>query len=180
MEIVSVQRKNYLWLLFRFIKVYTERISWRAITGDSGRSRGLDHRAMPGAPVSYRLKLECCMCYIIFFSSCVLALCSHILFFFHSILYITLYTLSDQLYMSLKTRASIFFLSQGDSRYFISNCKDQTLKLWDVRNFSDSSSVNVSAISTPPLKCIFPISTNKKKPCLIQTCLPSRNFRICP
>ena len=35
MEIVSVQRKNYLWLLFRFIKVCTERISWRAIAGDS-------------------------------------------------------------------------------------------------------------------------------------------------
>ena len=34
MEIVSVQRKNYLWLPFRFIKVYTERISWRAIAGD--------------------------------------------------------------------------------------------------------------------------------------------------
>ena len=49
MEIVSVQRKNYLWLLFRFIKVYTERISWRAIagdpvvwtTGDAGRSSKL-------------------------------------------------------------------------------------------------------------------------------------------
>ena len=26
------------------------------LAGDSGRSRGLDHRAMPGAPVSYRLK----------------------------------------------------------------------------------------------------------------------------
>ena len=28
------------------------------LAGDSGRSRGLDHRAMPGAPVSYRLKLD--------------------------------------------------------------------------------------------------------------------------
>ena len=28
------------------------------LAGDSGRSRGLDHRAMPGAPVSYRLM--CC------------------------------------------------------------------------------------------------------------------------
>ena len=27
------------------------------LAGDSGRSRGLDHRAMPGAPVSYRLSL---------------------------------------------------------------------------------------------------------------------------
>ena len=26
------------------------------LAGDSGRSRGLDHRAMPGAPVSYRLR----------------------------------------------------------------------------------------------------------------------------
>ena len=26
------------------------------LAGDSGRSRGLDHRTMPGAPVSYRLK----------------------------------------------------------------------------------------------------------------------------
>ena len=34
MEIVSVQRKNCLWLLFRFIKVYRERISWRALAGD--------------------------------------------------------------------------------------------------------------------------------------------------
>ena len=34
MEIVSVQRKNYLLLLFRFINMYTERISWRAIAGD--------------------------------------------------------------------------------------------------------------------------------------------------
>ena len=28
------------------------------LAGDSGRSRGLDHRAMPGAPVSYRLKIK--------------------------------------------------------------------------------------------------------------------------
>ena len=41
MEIVSVQRKNYLCLLFRFIKVYTKRISWRAIAGDPGRSSKL-------------------------------------------------------------------------------------------------------------------------------------------
>ena len=27
------------------------------LAGDSGRSRGLDHRAMPGAPVSYRLSI---------------------------------------------------------------------------------------------------------------------------
>ena len=26
------------------------------LADDSGRSRGLDHRSMPGAPVSYRLK----------------------------------------------------------------------------------------------------------------------------
>ena len=26
------------------------------LAGDSGRSRGLNHRAMPGAPVSYRLR----------------------------------------------------------------------------------------------------------------------------
>ena len=46
MEIVSVQRKNFLCLLFRFIKVYTKRISWRAIPwfgppGDAGRSSKL-------------------------------------------------------------------------------------------------------------------------------------------
>ena len=34
MKIVSIHRKNYLWLLFRFKKVYTERISWRAIAGN--------------------------------------------------------------------------------------------------------------------------------------------------
>ena len=28
------------------------------LAGDSGRSRGLDHRAMPGAPVSYRLNTK--------------------------------------------------------------------------------------------------------------------------
>ena len=72
------------------------------------------------------------------------------IFYFFFIILSSFYTLSDQLYMSLKTSASIFFLSQGDSRYFISNCKDQTLKLWDVRNFSDSSAVNVSGISTQP------------------------------
>ena len=27
------------------------------LAGDSGRSRGLDHRAMPDAPVSYRLNV---------------------------------------------------------------------------------------------------------------------------
>ena len=27
------------------------------LAGDSGRSRGLDHRAMPGAPVSHRLNV---------------------------------------------------------------------------------------------------------------------------
>ena len=61
MEIVSVQRKNYLWLLFSFIKVYTERISWRAIAsvaGDSWRSRSKDYRAMARAAVSYRLRLN--------------------------------------------------------------------------------------------------------------------------
>ena len=46
MEIVSVQRKNYLCLLFRLIKVYTERISWRAIPWFGP----------PGPPVSYRLR----------------------------------------------------------------------------------------------------------------------------
>ena len=41
------------------------------LAGDSGRSRGLDHRAMPGAPVSYRLsnklylKCKCVPYYII-------------------------------------------------------------------------------------------------------------------
>ena len=30
------------------------------LAGDSGRSRGLDHRAMPGAPVSYRLMKRPC------------------------------------------------------------------------------------------------------------------------
>ena len=34
MEIVSFQRQNYLWLLFRFIKVYTKHISWPAIAGN--------------------------------------------------------------------------------------------------------------------------------------------------
>ncbi|GFR62296.1 DDB1- and CUL4-associated factor 11 [Elysia marginata] len=34
-----------------------------------------------------------------------------------------------------------FIDSKGDSRYFISNCKDQTLKLWDARKFSDLSTV---------------------------------------
>lgn len=35
-----------------------------------------------------------------------------------------------------------FIDSKGDSRYFISNCKDQTLKLWDVRKFSDPSTIS--------------------------------------
>ena len=29
--------------------------------------------------------------------------------------------------------------SKGDGRYFISNCKDQTVKLWDIRRMSDAS-----------------------------------------
>lgn len=29
--------------------------------------------------------------------------------------------------------------SRGDGRYLITNCKDQTIKLWDVRAFSDQT-----------------------------------------
>ena len=34
-------------------------------------------------------------------------------------------------------------LIQGDGRYLISNCKDQSIKLWDVRKFSDQSALEV-------------------------------------
>ncbi|GFN89835.1 Ddb1- and cul4-associated factor 11 [Plakobranchus ocellatus] len=34
-----------------------------------------------------------------------------------------------------------FIDSKGDGRYFISNSKDQTLKLWDVRHFSDTAGI---------------------------------------
>ena len=54
MGIVSVQRKNYLWLLFRFIKVYGTHF----LAGDSWRSRSKDYRDMAGAPVNYRLSTK--------------------------------------------------------------------------------------------------------------------------
>uniref|UniRef100_A0A0B6YVT7 Uncharacterized protein n=1 Tax=Arion vulgaris TaxID=1028688 RepID=A0A0B6YVT7_9EUPU len=31
--------------------------------------------------------------------------------------------------------------SKGDARYFVSNCKDQTLKLWDIRHFSNQDGI---------------------------------------
>ena len=40
------------------IPFYKSVYETRFLAGDSGRSRGLDHRAMPGAPVSYRLRTE--------------------------------------------------------------------------------------------------------------------------
>ncbi|KAL3531393.1 hypothetical protein ACH5RR_010715 [Cinchona calisaya] len=36
-----------------------------------------------------------------------------------------------------------FLDSRGDSRYFISNGKDQTIKLWDIRNMSSNSPCNL-------------------------------------
>lgn len=37
----------------------------------------------------------------------------------------------------------IFTVLQGDARFLISNSKDQTIKLWDVRKFSPSVGVEV-------------------------------------
>lgn len=34
--------------------------------------------------------------------------------------------------------------SRGDGRYLISNSKDQSIKLWDVRVFSDEAAANES------------------------------------
>ena len=39
-------------------------------------------------------------------------------------------------------RAILMFV-QGDGRYLISNCKDQSIKLWDVRKFSGQSALEV-------------------------------------
>ncbi|CAG5115960.1 unnamed protein product, partial [Candidula unifasciata] len=40
--------------------------------------------------------------------------------------------------------------SKGDARYLISNCKDQTMKLWDIRQFSDPEGIEETkrAVST--------------------------------
>ena len=35
-------------------------------------------------------------------------------------------------------------LLQGDSRYLLSNSKDQCIKLWDMRNFSSQDAQDVS------------------------------------
>ena len=37
---------------------------------------------------------------------------------------------------------------QGDGRYLISNSKDQTIKLWDMRKFSSESAQSVSLSCT--------------------------------
>lgn len=34
--------------------------------------------------------------------------------------------------------------SQGDARYLISNSKDQTIKLWDIRRFSSQEGMEAS------------------------------------
>ena len=39
--------------------------------------------------------------------------------------------------------------SKGDGRYFISNCKDQTVKLWDVRRMSDASAAAAKTKERP-------------------------------
>ena len=35
--------------------------------------------------------------------------------------------------------------TRGDDRYVLSNSKDQTIKLWDVRRFSDTQAAEVSS-----------------------------------
>ena len=56
-------------------------------------------------------------------------------------------------------------LIQGDGRYLISNCKDQSIKLWDVRKFSSQSALEVCTIyfckyyvceNAPPLRVPLP------------------------
>ena len=37
----------------------------------------------------------------------------------------------------------IVLILQGDGRYLISNSKDQTIKLWDMRKFASKDSVRV-------------------------------------
>ena len=36
--------------------------------------------------------------------------------------------------------------SRGDDRYIVSNSKDQTLKLWDVRRFSSETAIRASLL----------------------------------
>ena len=39
-----------------------------------------------------------------------------------------------------------FIDSRGDGRYFISNSKDQTIKLWDIRTMSTTTSLRYMCI----------------------------------
>jgi hypothetical protein len=44
-----------------------------------------------------------------------------------------------------------FSLFQGDARYLLSNSKDQTMKLWDIRMFSTEAAIMVKTITI----CLF-------------------------
>lgn len=76
-------------------------------------------------------------------------------------------------------RAGITYLDlKGDGRHFISNSKDQTIKLWDMRKFSSKKEENRTRESLPapdwdyrwqpvPKQCKFQIILEEKEDYLI-------------
>lgn len=59
-----------------------------------------------------------------------------------------------------------FIDSRGDGRYFISNGKDQTIKLWDIRKMASDITWLVCSSSTRCLEFGFNISLPKHQ-CLL-------------
>ncbi len=56
-----------------------------------------------------------------------------------------------------------------DTRYLISNCKDQSIKLWDMRRFANDSTIQKSRIASSAINRVWdyrvevPPRTCKKK-----------------
>ena len=46
--------------------------------------------------------------------------------------------------LSIIMNCVLLFSTQGDGRYLISNSKDQTIKLWDMRRFSSEEAIRVT------------------------------------
>ena len=49
--------------------------------------------------------------------------------------------------LSLRFKTLLIRISQGDARYFLSNSKDQSMKLWDIRLMSSHAAIDVSRVT---------------------------------
>jgi WD repeat-containing protein 23 len=46
-----------------------------------------------------------------------------------------------------------------DTRYLISNCKDQTIKLWDMRRFANDSTIQKSRVASNAVNRVWDYRT---------------------